>query len=302
VYVVLFANNVAIVTSRATIFALQGVLLTVCSLLVLLPHEVSKATAFTSDLSRWRPLQVTSMSQMFENAVSFSADIANWEVFSLRDATKMFFGATLFKTDISSWNVRGLFDATKMFAGAQSTEHDYCVWGQQLPQNASTRSMFLASGCDNKADPDPNDISRGPFCVTCVTTTTESPTTSPSAGAAPADTPPYQVSNLVELYSAVDLYLAGFLGGIRSWDVSRVTSFESVFDVERNPAAATFDEDLDWDTSSATTMQRMFYGAANFNGGISSFNTSSVVNMSSMCECRRTNAMRFSLMVTMGSV
>lgn len=213
-------------------------------------------------------------------------DISKWETSSLRDASAAFFGATLFKTDLSNWDVTGLLDATKMFAGARCTEHDYCSWGQQLPRNASTRSMFLASGCDNKADPDPNDISRGPFCITCVTTTTESPTSSPGAGAAPIDSPPYQVLTLEDLYDAVDLYLAGFLGGIRSWDVSRMTSFESVFDVERNPAAASFDEDLDWDTSSATTMHRMFYGAANFNGEITSFNTSKVLNMSSMCKLR----------------
>jgi len=63
-----------------------------------------------------------------------------------------------------------------------------------------------------------------------------------------------------------------------------VTSFESVFDAERNPAVAHFDEPLNgWDTGQATSMRRMFAGASKFNNFLG-FNTSSVTDMSGMCK------------------
>jgi hypothetical protein len=61
----------------------------------------------------------------------------------------------------------------------------------------------------------------------------------------------------VEIESVESLY-----GPIEQFDVSGITDFSSVFDaVGRNAAAALFSADLSaWNTSSATTMSRMFQG------------------------------------------
>jgi len=195
-----------------------------------------------------------------------------------------FFGAFGFRTDLSRWPVYSLTDATKMFAGAKCFDQNLCEWSQRIPSNATTTSMFLASGCDTKADPDPMDTTRGPFCHPCSNSTTASPTMSPVLPPGPPASSPMVISSLDELYDMVDLHLAGLLGDIRSLDTSRVTSFESVFDVERNPAAATFNAPLEWDTSNAVSFYRMFYGAALFNSDISSFRTTNATTLASMCK------------------
>jgi len=53
---------------------------------------------------------------------------------------------------------------------------------------------------------------------------------------------------------------------IGAWDVSQITDFSQLFDVDRNPAAASFNEDISgWNVMNASTMWAMFYNAAAFN-------------------------------------
>ena len=131
---------------------------------------------------------------------------------------------------------------------------------------------------------------------------TLSPPNSPLFDGSPSMAPTtYVLQSTLELCDAVDLYLlrrfgsangsdAGYAiddtvdeGSIGRWDVSGVSNFTSVFDVQRNPLALYFNEDLHlWDTSNGITMERMFFGAEQFNGDISTWNTSNVVNMKEM--------------------
>jgi len=98
-----------------------------------------------------------------------------------------------------------------------------------------------------------------------------------------------------ELQAAVDTYVAnptqdsvvsqmyGF--PIGDWCVSEIEDFSYLFDSNRNPAMANFNEDLtNWCTCSATDMSYMFAGARRFNGDVSSFVTAEVVNMQGMFE------------------
>jgi len=94
-----------------------------------------------------------------------------------------------------------------------------------------------------------------------------------------------------ELCLAVDAYLGDddalilgaktFYGNpIGSWDVSMVSDFSKVFNAQRNPRTATFNEGLgQWDVSRATNMSQMFSGAAKFNQDISNWDVSSVTNV-----------------------
>ena len=94
------------------------------------------------------------------------------------------------------------------------------------------------------------------------------------------------------------------------WCVGKVTDFSDLFSADRNPALATFNQDIGawdmssavstaamflgarqfhqdlkaWDLSQVTTMWSMFQNAANFNGDITTWNTSQVQNMWSMLE------------------
>lgn len=96
-----------------------------------------------------------------------------------------------------------------------------------------------------------------------------------------------------ELYQAVDLILSGDVAGtqvyadsIRDWDVSRITNFSHLFDVERNAGAQSFEvADLNsWNVGEAVTMHAMFRGAALFNGNITTWDTSGVTDFGEMFE------------------
>ena len=81
-----------------------------------------------------------------------------------------------------------------------------------------------------------------------------------------------------ELLLAVDAYLSNPLdemvldtyGPIESWCVSEVTDFDNLFDADRNPLAATFNEDIGgWNVSNSESMFAMFEGAREFNQDLS---------------------------------
>lgn len=102
------------------------------------------------------------------------------------------------------------------------------------------------------------------------------------------------LEDTVELYVAVDEYLAaassphslvaqtyGF--PIHTWDVSRVTHLDYLFDVNRVGANATlvarFNEPLnDWDTSKVVSMAGTFQGAISFNQPLNKWNVAKVTN------------------------
>ena len=126
------------------------------------------------------------------------------------------------------------------------------------------------------------------------TTTTQTP---------PADTAlPKSLEDTVELYAAVDEYLAaasspqslvaqtyGF--PVHTWDVSRVTHLDYLFDVNRVGANATlvarFNEPLnDWDTSNVVSMVGTFQGAISFNQPLNRWNVAKVTNFQYVyCKC-----------------
>jgi hypothetical protein len=264
------------------------------------------------------------------HALSFNADISTWNVSSVEYAPMAFYAASSFRTDLSNWNVSKMKDVTKMvsalhvsmfrpidfllvmsltkllvfvllyfkFAAAKKQDHDYCRWGQVLPGDAITQSMFIASGC-----PIPNDpmhslgVDRLTYCTSCANLLnfTTAPTVSPSlfAPILPINGSFLPILNKVELLQAVDAYLEnGTASGVfqqygypmSTWDVSLVKDFSFVFASERNIKACDFNENIgQWNTSSAESMAFMFAGATVFNHDLSFWSTGKVVNLTGMC-------------------
>ena len=65
---------------------------------------------------------------------------------------------------------------------------------------------------------------------------------------------------------------------ISSWDVSNVTTMQSMF-----YNASSFNQDIGmWDVSNVTNMQSMFFGASSFNQDVGNWNTSNVTTMRQM--------------------
>ena len=71
-------------------------------------------------------------------------------------------------------------------------------------------------------------------------------------------------------------------GAIGEWDVSKVSNFFGLFSGD-NAFFANFEADLSkWDTSSATSMWKMFSGAKKFESNLSGWDVSKVINMKEM--------------------
>ena len=185
------------------------------------------------------------------------------------------------------------------FAAAKNQDHSYCRWGQVLPKDAVTQSMFIASGCPNPIDP--HHASAGDrltFCTTCTDyfNFTIAPTASPSLidPIAPINGSFLPILDQVELFRAIDAYVEnGTSSGvlelygypIGNWDVSQVTDFSYAFASDRNVKVCAFNEDIGmWNTSEAVSMSFMFAGAALFTQDISSWITNKVTNMTGMCK------------------
>lgn len=223
--------------------------------------------------------------------------------------------------DMSSWDISSATTIESMFASAASFAQDLCAWRERLATTATITMAFADSACESPSDP---MVSVGPFCNVC-----DSPTVLPSEAAittAPTDAPtpePRCFGSSSELSQAVDDYMTNpsdavlldSYGPIGSWCVGSVTNFFALFDVDRNPMAATFNEDISGckliclgvgtrrrrraeklslmtvlfgffifigDTSSARDMYAMFSGAREFNQPIGAWDVSRVTDFGYM--------------------
>ena len=66
---------------------------------------------------------------------------------------------------------------------------------------------------------------------------------------------------------------------LNSWDTSSVTTMERMFYVARDANVGFNGNISSWDTSSVTTMEHMFNQAESFNKNIGSWDVSSVISM-----------------------
>jgi len=177
-----------------------------------------------------------------------------------------------FSEDVSRWNVSSLEMASRAFAGTEAFNHSLCDWGSQLSIGVIVDNMFEMSGCPWTEDP---EISIGsPFCHRCGHDATIFYTTE-------------------QLYGVVDRYMDFILSGsnetldvleqygpIDTWDVSRISDFSRLFDIDRkNGIEELYSAEADeegcvltnenlgkWDMSSATTIEGMFLKCREFTG------------------------------------
>lgn len=189
-------------------------------------------------------------------------------------------------------------DCWIQFAAARYQNHDYCRWGDVLPDDAVTKSLFIASGCpDSDHDVGTANERMASYCIYCGNSANASwaPTASPEVPNV-NNTSLQAILDRDELLEAVDAYLGSgssplanvslqYGYPIGTWDVSQITDFSGVFHAGRNNQSGTFNENLDgWNTSAAETMAFLFTGAALFNGNISAWSTERVINMTGMCK------------------
>jgi hypothetical protein len=109
---------------------------------------------------------------------------------------------------------------------------------------------------------DPTSVTAGPYCAIC-------PAISPAPSPAPTIAPPVSFADTGELYNAVraaqasgadcDATVYQTYGPMNAWDVSRITSLDSVFSEIQGPSfCTTAGLNLNnWDVSKETSMSCM---------------------------------------------
>eukprot|EP00977_Amphora_coffeiformis_P016665 scaffold5215_cov181-Amphora_coffeaeformis.AAC.19 len=250
------------------------------------------AERYGPDIGQWCVGAVTDFSQLFSGNRNprlreFNQDVSNWDMSSAVSLQSMFENAVAFNQPLGSWDVSSVTNMEFFLASATSFNQNLCPWGDLLDPNVDTTNAFVGTACPSaEGVVDLSGLYPGPFCVSC-TPPTMAPMTqlTPSKGSV-------CFQNGVELAAAVDDYLSHPSGGltraryghpIGNWCVSGVTDFSNLFDVERNPLALNFNEDISaWDTSNSEDMFLMFAGAEQFNQDLSGWQTSRVFDFGGM--------------------
>eukprot|EP00977_Amphora_coffeiformis_P003598 scaffold703_cov168-Amphora_coffeaeformis.AAC.1 len=240
------------------------------------------AARFNADISGWDMSAATSTFAMFRSAAAFNQDLSSWDVSRVRDFSYTFTGAASFNQDLSSWPVGDALTIQSMFESATSFSQDLCSWAGKLPTTTKAALSFADTACETSNDP---VGSVGPFCAICASSTTVAPTV---AATASPTAEPRCFSDPLELLRAVDNYLQDPSGGLTSNKYGHPIGSC----VDRNPLAASFNEDLsEWDTSASVSMPFMFRGAWQFNQDLSAWGVSRVFDFGFMfANCTRFNA------------
>ena len=224
------------------------------------------------DMSAWNVSQVQNMAAAFKDKSNFNADLSLWDVSQVTSMKEMFSGASAFNSDIMGWETGEVVNMDSMFLNATEFNADITAWNT----SSLTSSAQMFSGANA-------------FSVACVNITT--------TGSSGGDGPPSAWDCYVALPLDDDiledavqqcLILSPKLGEcawsadvnpygpMREWDVSNVTKFSGLFSGQFNGNISS------WDTSSATTMSNMFQDARDFNADISVWDVSQVTSMDGM--------------------
>ncbi len=208
--------------------------------------------------------QVTTTSNMFNNADSFNADLSTWDVSSVRSMASMFYEADIFNGNVSTWDVSNVYNMYNMFNGAVSFNRNISTW--DVSNVTNMYGMFYGASSFN-----------GNISSWDVSKVTSMAYMFREATSFNGDLSNWNVSNVTNLDFM--FYLASaFNSDLSNWNVSNVTSMYATFGETNN-----FNSDLsNWDVSSVTNMYATFYLATNFNSDLSNWNVSNVTDMDFM--------------------
>ncbi len=207
-----------------------------------------RASVFNQDISNWDTSNSTQMSSMFLLASDFNQDISNWDTSKTTTMASMFYLAESFNANISNWDVSKVTSFNSMFRKAYTFNQDISDWdtGQSLTfalmfSDASSFNQNLQSWDTSNAT-----IMTQMFwnaVTTSLFTNNNQPLTS----------------------SYYNKHGREYL----SWDTRNVYAFNYMFASEATGRPNSFNQDIsNWDTSAATTTNRLFRNNTNFDQNI----------------------------------
>ncbi|SEQ23345.1 surface protein [Ectothiorhodospira magna] len=238
----------------------------------------SGAESFNQDIGEWDTSNVTDMGIMFSGAESFNQDIGGWDTSNVTDMRWMFSRAKSFNQDIGEWDTSNVTDMRSMFFGAESFNQD--IGGWDTSNVTDMGSMFFGAESFNQ---DISDwfvplIPSQPFGFI---NWSFNPDWLPDWGkglmlevteeqlfAAVADGS-YAIEDSGETYT--------FSSSAFDIDTSSITNMSGLF---KN---SDFNGNISyWDVSNVVDMSQMFMGATTFNQELNDWDVSSVKDMSEM--------------------
>ena len=213
----------------------------------------------TAPLSSWNTENVQNMQNMFQNALSFNQNIGGWNSTNVTDMESMFTFASSFNNgsvgglsdaSLNSWNTGKVTSMNSMFRHASAFNQSIGNWDTHSVTDMG--NMFETTQFNQSLTRSGNIWNTG------------------------------MVTSMTYMFNTT----SAFNQDIRSWDVSKVTNFSYMFykalAFNNGDLGNTGLYPLTWTTSSATRTRTMFYGAANFNQDISSWDVSNVTSMTNM--------------------
>ena len=270
------------------------------------------AIIFNQDLSTWNISKGTNFISMFQNATAFNngantntnaitgrTGINGWNINTVSNVTMayMFNAASIFNRDISSWNVSKVTSMVNVFNNCASFNNGYASGiANQLTWNTSEctnmQSMFQSAPAFNSnlgTGTTPWDVSKVTSFASMFFGATNFNNGDETTLSKINDWSINTVSNVNMASMFVNASI--FNRDISGWNVSKVTTFESMFQQailfnngnNTNINPITLRSGIDgWDTSSVISMSAMFYVATTFNRDIGSWNVTKVTDFSGM--------------------
>lgn len=227
---------------------------------------------FNQDLSYWDVSNVTNMASMFALTV-FNADISNWDVGNVENMSNMFNGASIFNQNISGWNTSRVTNMDGMFLNATNFNQDLSGWC--VDQFASVPTNFANGSPLTPANTPVWGTCPNPHFFLGTNGVTVFCTDASVGDRGTVNGITYTKRDRDEIF---ELSSAGHNNPeYATTCTSGITDMSNLFDFVNG-----FNRDISsWDVSSVTNMSSMFR-FTNFNGDIGSWDVSNVINMNSM--------------------
>jgi surface protein len=227
----------------------------------------SSSISFNGTVSKWDTSSATTMAGMFLLAEAFNDDLSLWDVSNVQSTNSMFGQASSFEgTGLGNWNVGKVEDFSLMFWLATAFNEDLSLWDvsnvQSMNSMFAQASIFEGTGLENWNVGKVQDFSYMFL----------------SASAFQGTISTWDTSGAETMESMLS-EASSFSDNVSLWDVSNVTNMKFLF----SNAVSFTGDGLDlWNVSKVTSMYGMFNGVLLFNIDLSSWDTSSVTDFTSM--------------------
>jgi surface protein len=234
---------------------------------------------------------ITSLGSAFANCskITTVGKMNEWDTSSITNMSSVFNGCTLFNQPIGSWNVSNVTIMSGMFNG--SINFNQCIGGWNVTKVTTFEGMFYNCWEFNNGD-DSVPLNNWTLNTTAASVSLNytfifCKKFNRYIGGWNTS----KVNIMADLFNGCLVFNNGFASGIGTgnqmqWNTSSVTNMSNMFN-----NVPTFNSNLGtgsipWDVSKVTSFSQTFYGATTFNNGYVSgvennleFNTSSATNM-----------------------